>query len=1406
VSPTVISFAINVSPKQRQMRAQPISNASRYNYRAKYAIEGTGDGLWDWNIEDNTVFFSVRWKEMLGFSEDEVGNGIDEWESRIHPEDKPKVLEDVQAYLDGNKSYYNNEHRVRCKDGRYKWILDRGMVVNRSPDGKPLRMIGTHIDISQSKQTENDLLEQKRFLSDSQAIAKVGSWMLNIEIGKIIWSDETFKIFGLSHKTDVPPVLSDFCNLLHVDDRLAMEDWLNNCLAGKKPPGLEFRTAPIKGVSRWLYGDGALETNSKGKSLRLIGTVQDITERKLNEEALLASENEFRLLAEAVPQIVWIAQPDGTNIFFNQQWVDYTGLTLQESYGDGWNKPFHPDDRQRAWDAWQKATKNNQHYSLQCRLQRADGIYRWWLVRGLPLIDAAGNILKWFGTCTDIHEIIVVNEALQANKDLLNAIINSTPSCIYAVDKKNKFTLVNHSFAQFLEINEAELIGKEFQDAFPKDIAKKITLDNQQVISTGQVLVVEETIKNKFNNNKRIVKATKFPLRDSQGNVTGLGGVVIDISEHKLAEEKASRINKLYIGLNKCNEAIIHSNSEQKLFQQICYDLVTFSGLKMAWIGTVDANSSSVIPIASFGDNYGYLTEIKITIDEKDKFGKGPVGKTFRNHQPYWCQDFLNDPCLATWHDAGERSGWASLASLPLYRNRNMIGVLSLYADTINFFDEAVRNLMNDISINISHALYRFELEISRNKAEAKLSKLSLAVEQSQESVVITDINATIEYVNDAFTVLTGYKKEEVIGKTPKILRSSKTPPETYKVMWQALNQGHSWDGEFISRRKDGSEYNEHVLISPLKQADGHITHYVAVKLDITEKKKLDQEIERHRHHLEDLVEQRTSELIVARELAETANQAKSNFLANMSHEIRTPMNAILGLTYIMRRSISNKEQALRLQKIDSASRHLLAIINDILDLSKIEVKQLKLDYQHFNLSQLIDNISSMIKESAENKNLTISIDLGNTPLWLYGDPMRLRQALLNYASNAVKFTEKGGIVLRTKLLNKKGKDLLVHFEVEDTGIGIAPENMTRLFKAFEQADTTISRNYGGTGLGLAITSQIAKLMGGEVGVISSDGQGSTFWFTAHLKAGQADLVLISDTILDDAENQLRNLQSTAKLLLVEDNGINVEVAMELFKSVGLTVDSALDGLEAIKKAKLQRYDLILMDMQMPKMDGLEATRLIRQIPGYEKKPIIAMTANAFIENRHACEEAGMNDFIGKPVEPALLYKTVFRWLSGGVADTSAESSQSKINIQQTLPDKKRGVPETSDNNEAMLLANLAKLSGFNVTKGCALLLGNNKMYIKLLNDFVLGNGDDMQKLTESLNQGDQVTSLRLAHTIKGVASTLGAEYLARLSGQLEDKLRINTLTPMTADSLAIEMEEITRQFALLAAILEIPK
>lgn len=541
-----------------------------------------------------------------------------------------------------------------------------------------------------------------------------------------------------------------------------------------------------------------------------------------------------------------------------------------------------------------------------------------------------------------------------------------------------------------------------------------------------------------------------------------------------------------------------------------------------------------------------------------------------------------------------------------------------------------------------------------RKRTEEQLRKLSLAVEQSPESIVITDLAARIEYVNTAFERATGFQGDEVLGKNPRVLQSGKTPTDTYRAMWETLGRGETWRGEFVNRRKDGSNYDELAIISPLRQPDGSISHYVAVKADITEKKRLRAELDRHRDHLEDLVSQRTRELEVARQQAEAANQAKSAFLANMSHEIRTPMNAIIGLTYLLRRDLQAPEQTERLERIDKASYHLLALINDVLDLSKIDAGHLGLESSDFHLSAIFDNASSVIAHAAQAKGLTIIIDPDTVPLWLRGDPTRLSQALLKYAANAVKFTCAGSITLRARVLEDDGHNLLLRFEVADTGIGIAQANIGRLFQVFEQIDHSTTREYGGTGLGLVITRRLARLMGGDTGVESEPGRGSTFWFTARVQRSPRHLLLTAgadDVRDDDSEAELRRCCAGARILLVEDNSINREVACDLLLAADLQVDLANDGVEAVAKAKAASYDAILMDVQMPNMGGREATKLIHQLPGCSALPILALTANAFDVDRRACMAAGMSDFVGKPVKPADLYATLLRWLPRRMVD-----------------------------------------------------------------------------------------------------------------------------------------------------------
>ena len=380
-----------------------------------------------------------------------------------------------------------------------------------------------------------------------------------------------------------------------------------------------------------------------------------------------------------------------------------------------------------------------------------------------------------------------------------------------------------------------------------------------------------------------------------------------------------------------------------------------------------------------------------------------------------------------------------------------------------------------------------------------------------------------------------------------------------------------------------------------------------------------------------------------SRDEAQAASRAKTAFLANMSHEIRTPMNAILGLAHLLARDGATQAQLARLSRLEDAARHLLSVISDVLDLSRIEAGKLQLQPRDFAPAALLEQVRALVAEAAAAKALAVDVDMAGVPPWLRGDDARVRQALLNYAGNAVKFTEQGGIRLRAALVQQRGDDVLLRFEVEDSGVGVDEQALPRLFEAFEQADLSATREHGGTGLGLAITRRLALLMGGEADARQRAGGGSVFWFTAWLQRGQPARPALEAREHAQAELQLRH--AGARVLLVEDNFVNREVALALLRAPGLEVDVAEHGAAALRLLGQQRYDLVVMDVQMPVLDGLQATRLMRAQPALASLPVIAMTANAFKEDRTACLAAGMNDFIAKPVDPQLLYATLLKWL-----------------------------------------------------------------------------------------------------------------------------------------------------------------
>ena len=392
-----------------------------------------------------------------------------------------------------------------------------------------------------------------------------------------------------------------------------------------------------------------------------------------------------------------------------------------------------------------------------------------------------------------------------------------------------------------------------------------------------------------------------------------------------------------------------------------------------------------------------------------------------------------------------------------------------------------------------------------------------------------------------------------------------------------------------------------------------------------------------------------------AREAAEAASRAKSTFLANMSHEIRTPMNAIIGLAHLLRTEIDAPRPKARLEKMEAAAHHLLGILTDILDLSKIEAGQLTLEEREFSLEQVIDHALDMLRERAGAKGLRIRRRVAaEVPRRMRGDPLRLEQILLNFVSNAIKFSTRGTITVRAHLAADEGRTLSVRIEVEDQGIGLSVDQQERLFQSFSQGDESTSRKYGGTGLGLVIARRLARLMGGDVGVASRLAIGSTFWMTARFRRSLGDEPGVVTSL--PAAQAIAKQYAGARVLLADDDLVNREVTTEILRAVGLVVDTVEDGRQAVERLEAcDDHVLVLMDMQMPVMDGLQAARALRRLPGKQALPIIAMTANVFAEDREQCLRAGMNDHISKPIDVNRFYSTLLRWL-GRAALTPAEA------------------------------------------------------------------------------------------------------------------------------------------------------
>jgi diguanylate cyclase (GGDEF)-like protein/PAS domain S-box-containing protein len=1338
--------------------------------RNKLVMEESQDGFYDWNINTGEVYYSPRFFEILGHSEEEVEPHFSFWEKSIHPDDKPAVMKALERHLEGHTARYVAEYRLMTSTGEWKWVLARGKVIQRDQNGRPLRMVGSHLDITERKKIEDaihdanqQLFEIIEFLPDATGVIdkdkKVIAWnhameeMTGVRKEDIIGRGDY--AYAVPFYGEPRPTLVDLIFTDDVGDVIwdKMEKKGNIIYAESYVPSLfNGRGALLSLKASPLY-------DSQGNLCGAIESLHNITEHRQVEEALRKSEEKHRNLIENSHDIIYTLTPDGVLTFVSPAWLALLGHPVNQVVGQPIDVFVHADDLAVCMDFLQKVilTKQRQE-GVEYRVRHTDGSWYWHTSSGVPMLDKAGTIIGYEGIARDITDRKRAEEELRAAHQRLIDIIEFLPDATFVIDRDRKVIAWNQAMEEMTGLRKEDIIGRgdygksNYAYAVPfygKPRPILIDLIFEDDIDTllwdrlkrkGKTIYAESFVPSLFNGRGALLSLKVSPLYDSQGNLSGAIESLQNITDQRQVEEALRRSEQNLSIRNKITNIFL-TISDEEMYGEVLNVVLGLQESKYGIFGYIDDNGDLSIPSMSRGVWEQCQMPDKTIIFPSDTWG-GLWGRALREKKAF----YSNGPFpVPEGHIPMHR-----FLTVPVIYRGEAIGLLSV-ANKETDYTEKDRETQETIAGHLAPILHA-RLERDRQERKRKLAEESLKLSEAKYRAVVEDQtelilrwqpDGTVTFVNEAYCRYFNRNKEDLLehgflqfipGKERELIHervaslSPDRPSAAHELRVAAPDKSIHW--QLWTNRAIFDE-------------QGNLVEILATGVDITDRKKAELELQK------------------AKEDAEAASRAKSSFLANMSHEIRTPLNGIIGMTELLLNAPLGAEQREYTNIIRESGELLLSIINDILDFSKIEAGKTDLEDVDFNPSQIIESVVRIMEPKACEKKLSLktSFDAG-VPAVLRGDPVRLQQVLLNLASNAVKFTEQGEVVLQAALGGEDESHVTVSFAVIDTGIGIPADTLKELFQPFTQADSSTTRRYGGTGLGLVISRRLVEMMGGQISVESEEGKGSNFRFNVRLgktyadsaaqTAGRAEDDSIPASI--DVTAAVTAPETVRQILVAEDNSVNQKVAVYHLEKLGFNACVVENGREALEALSHTSYGLVLMDCQMPGLDGYEATRAIRKAEAGSGRhiPVIAMTAHAITGDRDKCIAAGMDDYLSKPFTSEQLKDMLERWLPSGPAPT------------EMTPDVEKTAALDSLHDANVILKELERLHGLRMED-------DPDFFGRLASVYIEETPVRLAALREAVATGDAALLHKTAHYLKSSTANIGEKALSSLFGELEE-------------------------------------